>query len=89
MNAEITVWDLEVFKRSLRIGAKFVYRDHRKDFVKGSRISVEKVMVVDKFPHIVKLVSVKNPDRWVTMTYAELLRQKKDRMKEKALTAGR
>ncbi|WP_313583315.1 hypothetical protein [Lacrimispora sp.] len=89
VNAEITVQDLEEFKWSLRIGAKFVYRDYRKDFVKGSRISAEKVVVVRKYRHIVKLASLKDPERWVTMTYIELLMQKRDRMKKKMLASGR
>ncbi|MDR7813368.1 hypothetical protein [Lacrimispora sp.] len=89
VNAVITVRDLEEFKWSLKTGAKFVYRDYRKDLVKGSRISSEKVVVVRKFRHIVKLVSLKDPESWVTMSYTELLRQRKDRMKKKKLASGR
>lgn len=89
VNVEITARDLAEFKRSLKVGAKFVYRDYRKDFVQGTRIASEKVIVVRKYPHIVELVSLKDPMRSVTMTYKELLMQKKDRAKEKTLTAGR
>lgn len=86
---KITAQDLAEFKRSLKIGARFVHETFRKDFVRGTRITSEKVVVVRKFPHIVELVSLKDPKRSVTMTYTELLRQKKDRAKKKALTAGR
>ena len=86
---KITAQDLAEFKRSLKIGDRFDYESHRKDFVKGSRTVSEKVAVVRKFPHIVKLASVDNPDREVTMTYGELLRQKKARAKKRMLKAGR
>uniref|UniRef100_UPI0006D23469 hypothetical protein n=1 Tax=Clostridium sp. NkU-1 TaxID=1095009 RepID=UPI0006D23469 len=43
---EITARDIEEFKRSLRIGARFVYESFRKDFVRGTRITSEKVVVV-------------------------------------------
>ena len=89
VNAEITALDLVKFKRSLKIGARFDYESFRKDFVRGTRIASEKVIVVRKYPHIVELVSLKDPMRSVTMTYKELLMQKKDRAKEKTLTAGR
>lgn len=79
VNQDITVQELEQFKRSLKIGAKFVYESHRKDFVLGTRLTSEKVAVAKKFPHIVELVSLENPKRSVTMTYAELLVQKKNR----------
>ncbi|WP_312428326.1 hypothetical protein [Lacrimispora sp.] len=82
VNADITALDLAEFKRSLKVGAKFVYESFRKDFVRGTRIASEKVIVVRKYPHIVKLVSLKDPKRSVTMTYIELLRQKKDRIKK-------
>lgn len=55
----------------------------------GTRITSEKVVVVRKFPHIVELVSLNDSKRSVTMTYTELLRQKKGRAKKKALKAGR
>jgi len=89
VNAEITARDLVEFKRSLKVGTKFVYESFRKDFVRGTRIASEKVVVVREYPHVVELVSLKDPRRSVTMTYTELLRQKKDRAKEKTLTAGR
>lgn len=89
VDPEITAWDLAEFKWSLKIGARFVHETFRKDFVRGTRITSEKVVVVRKFPHIVELVSLKDPKRSVTMTYTELLRQKKGRAKKKALTAGR
>ncbi|MDR2024371.1 MAG: hypothetical protein LBQ71_14260 [Hungatella sp.] len=85
----ITAQDLETFKRSLKIGAKFTHLSHHKDFVKGSRVVVEKVTVVQKFPHIVKLAGVDNPKHEVAMTYMELLRQKRARAKKRMLTAGR
>jgi hypothetical protein len=86
---EITAVDLEKFKKSLRIGARFVYESFRRDFVRGTRITTEKVIAVRKYPHIVELVSLKDPKRVVTMTYTELLRQKKNRMKKKMLASGR
>jgi hypothetical protein len=86
---EITALDLEKFKRSLKVGSEFVYECFHKDFVRGTRITSEKVVVVRKYPHIVELVSSKDPKRSVTMTYTELLRQKKGRAKKKLLTAGR
>ncbi|WP_349947325.1 hypothetical protein ABFV83_02230 [Lacrimispora sp. BS-2] len=86
---EITVWDLEEFKWSLKIGSRFVYESFRRDFVRGTRITSEKVIVVRKYPHIVELASLKEPNRFVTMTYTELLGQKKDRMKKKMLASGR
>ena len=89
VNAEITAQDLAEFKRSLKIGARFVYESFRKDFVRGTRIASEKVIVVRKYPHIVELASLKDPKRSVTMTYTELLKQKRDRAKNKILTAGR
>jgi hypothetical protein len=72
----ITVQDLREFRRSLRIGSKFVYE--------GSC----KVSVVRKYPHIVELVSLEDSKRLVTMTYAELFNQRKNRTKKK-LTVGR
>ncbi|MDR1770503.1 MAG: hypothetical protein LBS02_07695 [Hungatella sp.] len=86
---EITAVDLEKFKKSLRIGARFVYESFRRDFVRGTRITSEKVVVVRKLPHIVELVGLKDPERIVTMTYTELLRQKNDRKKKKMLASGR
>jgi hypothetical protein len=86
---DITARDLEKFKKSLKIGARFVYESFRRDFVRGTRITSEKVTVVKKYPHIVELVSQKEPKRSVTMTYTELLRQKKNRMKKKMLASGR
>ena len=89
MNADITALDLTEFKRSLKVGTKFVYESFRKDFVRGTRIASEKVIVVRKYPHIVELVSLKDPKRSVTMTYIELLGQKNDRRKKKMLASGR
>ncbi len=85
----ITARDLEEFKWSLKIGAKFVYESFRKDFVRGTRVASEKVVVTRKYPHIVELVSLEDPKRSVTMTYIELLKQKKARARKKVLTAGR
>ena len=89
VNADITALDLTEFKRSLKVGTKFVYESFRKDFVRGTRIASEKVIVVRKYPHIVELVSLKDPKRSVTMTYIELLGQKNDRRKKKMLASGR
>jgi hypothetical protein len=89
VNADITALDLAEFKRSLKVGTKFVYESFRKDFVRGTRIASEKVVVVRKFPYIVELVSLEDPKRSVTMTYIELLRQKKARAMKKASAAGR
>lgn len=77
VNPDITVQELEQFKRSLKIGTKFVYESHRKDFVLGTRVTSEKVAVAKKFPHIVKLASLDNQEKVVTMTYMELLMQKR------------
>lgn len=88
-DTEITAQDLAEFKRTLKIGARFVYESFRKDFVRGTRVTSEKVIVVRKYPHIVELVSLKDPERVVTMTYTELLRQKNDRKKKKMLASGR
>lgn len=89
VDTEITALDLVKFKRSLKIGARFDYESFRKDFVRGTRVMSEKVIVAKKYPHIVVLVSLKDPKRSVTMTYKELLMQKQNRTKNKALTAGR
>nr|WP_288829073.1 hypothetical protein [uncultured Clostridium sp.] len=89
VNADITALDLAEFKRSLKVGTKFVYESFRKDFVRGTRVTSEKVVVAKKYPHIVVLVSLKDPEWSVTMTYTELLMQKKGGMKKKALAAGR
>lgn len=86
---DITARDLAKFKKSLRVGARFVYESFRRDFVRGTRITSEKVVVVRKYPHIVELASLKEPKRLVTMTYTELLGQKMDRAKKKLLTVGR
>ena len=66
---EITVQDLREFRRSLKIGSKFVYEDSCK------------VIVVRKYRNIVELVSLKDPKRSVTMTYMELLKQQKNKVK--------
>jgi len=50
----------------------------------GHGLQPKKVIVVRKYPHIVELVSLKDPKRSVTMTYTELLKQKKDRARKKA-----
>lgn len=89
VNADITALDLAEFKRSLKVGTKFVYESFRKDFVRGTRIASEKVIVARKYPHIVELVSLEDSKRVVTMTYTELLWQRKARVKKKTLTAGR
>lgn len=61
----ITVQDLREFRRSLKIGSKFVYEDSCK------------VIVVRKYRNIVELVNLKEPKRSVTMTYMDLYKQKK------------
>ncbi|WAJ24036.1 hypothetical protein [Lacrimispora xylanolytica] len=66
---EITVQDLREFRRSLKIGSKFEYEDSCK------------VIVVRKYRNIVELVSLKDPKRSVTMTYMELLKQQKNKVK--------
>jgi hypothetical protein len=71
------VYDLAEFKRSVKIGDRFNFESFRKDFVKGTRIRSEKMVVVRKYPHIVKLAGLHDPGRKVTMTYTELLEQKK------------
>lgn len=75
-DTEITIQDLREFRRSLKIGSSFVYEDS------------SNVIVVRKYRNIVELVSLKEPKRSVTMTYMELLKQRKNRSK-KRLTAGR
>ena len=72
----ITVQDLREFRRTLKVGSKFVYE--------GSG----KVVVLRKYRNIVELVSQEEPKRFVTMTYMELLKQRNDR-KNKKLTPGR
>lgn len=84
----ITMRELAEFKRSLKVGDKFAYKSYRKDFVRGVRIELEKMIVVRKFPHLVQVESLKEPKRTATMSYAELYKQKKNRAKKK-LTAGR
>ena len=64
-DAEITIQDLWEFRRSLKIGSKFVYKESCK------------VVVVRKYRNIVELVSLKEPKKSVTMTYAELFKQRK------------
>lgn len=68
-DTEITVQDLREFRRSLKIGSKFVYEDSCK------------AIVVRKYRNIVELVSMKEPKRSVTMTYMELLKQQKNKVK--------
>lgn len=87
-DAGITMSDLAEFKRSVKVGDKFTYKSYRKDFVRGVRIELEKMIVVRKFFHLVQVASVTDPKRIATMTYAELYKQKKNRTKKK-LTAGR
>lgn len=62
---EIMVQDLRGFRRTLKIGAKFVYG--------GSC----KVVAARKYRNIVELVGVEDPKRSVTMTYMELYKQRK------------
>ncbi len=62
---KITVQDLREFRRSLRIGSKFVYE--------GSC----KVIVMRKYRNIVGLAMLEDPKRSVTMSYAELFNQRK------------
>lgn len=73
----ITVHELEEFKRSVKVGDKFIYKSYRKDFVRGVQIELEKMIVVRKFPHLVQVASVKDPNRVATMSYEELYKQKK------------
>ncbi|WP_394526534.1 hypothetical protein [Lacrimispora sp. JR3] len=75
-NPHITVQDLQEFKRTLKVGSKFVYEDS------------SKVVVVRKYRNLVELVRPEDPKRPLTMTYAELYKQKKNRSKKK-LTVGR
>ncbi|WP_143321046.1 hypothetical protein [Clostridium sp. HBUAS56010] len=75
-DAKITVQDLQEFRRTLKVGSKFVYEDS------------SKVVVVRKYRNLVELVRPEDPKRTVTMTYMELYKQKKNRSK-KRLTAGR
>ncbi len=82
VNTEIKARDLAEFKRSLKFGARFAYESFRKDFVRGTRVTSEKIFVVRKYPHIVELVSLNDPKRSVTMTYTELLKQRKARIKK-------
>ncbi len=84
----ITMRELAEFKWSVKVGDKFTYKSYRKDFVRGVRIELEKMIVVRKFFHLVQVASVKDPRKTATMTYAELYKQKKNRTK-KNLTAGR
>lgn len=72
----ITVQDLQEFKRTLKVGSKFVYEDS------------SKVVVVKKYRNLVELVGPEDPKRPVTMTYMELIQQRKNRSK-KRLTTGR
>ncbi|WP_394523686.1 hypothetical protein [Lacrimispora sp. JR3] len=73
---QITVQDLQEFKRTLKVGSKFVYGDS------------SKVVVVRKYRNLVELVRPEDSKRPVTMTYAELYKQKKNKSKKK-LTVGR
>ena len=84
----ITMRELAEFKRSVKVGDKFAYKSYRKDFVRGVQIELEKMIVVRKFLHLVQVISVKDPKRIATMTYAELYKQKKNRAKKKLTTRG-
>ena len=84
----ITMRELAEFKRSVKVGDKFTYKSYRKDFVRGVRIDLEKMIVVRKFPHLVQVASIVDPRKTATITYVELYKQKKNRTKKK-LTAGR
>ncbi|MGC6173231.1 hypothetical protein [Lacrimispora sp. 38-1] len=84
----ITMRELAEFKLSVKAGDKFTYKSYRKDFVRGVRIDLEKMIVVRKFPHLVQVESLTEPKRTATMSYAELYKQKKNRSKKKS-TAGR
>lgn len=68
---EITVQNLREFRRTLKIGAKFMHED------------ACKVVVVRKYRNIVELVSQEDAKRSVTMTYMELYKQKRNRSKKK------
>lgn len=82
----ITVREIEEFKQTVKVGDKFAYKSYRKDFVRGVRIELEKMIVVRKFPHLVRGASVKDPNRVATMSYEELYKQKK---RKKRLKTGR
>ena len=84
----ITMRELADFKWSVKVGDKFTYKSYRKDFVRGVRIELEKMIVVRKFPHLVQVANVADPRKTATMSYAELYKQKKNRKKKK-LIAGR
>ena len=75
-DTKITVQDLREFRRSLKIGSKFVYEDSCK------------IVVVRKYQNLVELASLKDPKRSVTMTYMDLYKQRKNRSK-KRMTPGR
>lgn len=75
-NKGIRVQDLQEFKRTLKVGTKFVYEDS------------SKVVVVRKYRNLVELARPEDPKRTVTMTYTELYKQKKSRSKSK-LPTGR
>lgn len=73
----ITMRELAEFKQSVKVGDKFTYKSYRKDFVRGVRIELEKMIVVRKFHHLVQVASVADPRKTATMSYAELYKQKK------------
>ena len=68
----ITICKLVEFKRSVKVGDKFTYVSYRKDFIQGIQVESEKMIVVEKFTHIVQVTSLKDPKRTAIMTYAEL-----------------
>ena len=84
----VTMRELAEFKRSVKVGDKFTCKSYRKDFGRGVRIELEKMIVVRKFFHLVQVADLADPRKTATMTYAELYKQKKNRAKKK-LTAGR
>lgn len=55
----------------MKVGAKFMHED------------ACKVVVVRKYRNIVELVCFEEPKRFVTLTYMDLYKQKKNRSKKK------
>lgn len=68
---------VENFKKSVKIGDKAIYKSIYKDVEKRTVKPIkEKVVVVEKYPHIVLVVNPEKPKRIKSMTYIELLLQK-------------
>ena len=70
--------DVEKVRESVKIGDKFIYKTLYKDVGdKTVRPKLEEVVVIKKYPHVVQLVNPKRPDRIRSMTYIEILFQKR------------